>query len=293
MVYGIRVVMVMALGLTAASCSGARVHNAATPGANATAAGIADATSIERISIDRTFWIPGEQMHFEVTMRGVTGLRSAIVVGEPGKKDGRPVIVIRSLASTSTLVSLVKSYSEEATTLIDIASGAALRRDGRRTIDEREIAIASRFSDGKVAHELLDSAGESRQWNQDLPKGEPVFDNQGILGVVRAWTPSKGTAAYFYALTDELLHRHVIRFMGPETLRTKGGYQATLRYDVEVFARATYAPGSGFTRKRDDQSYRIWVTDDATRRPLRLTIPHRYGRIEMTLVDYVRPRRTR
>lgn len=241
---------------------------------------------LERIAIAQTFFIAGEQMFFAISMRGVTGLQATMVVGQPGRVDGREVIVVRSQARTSGVVGMVKAYFEESTTHVDSGAATPIARRSVERYNGRETIIESDFASGSVKHTRRRDSGSPHTWQQTMPAGEPIFDNQTILGLVRAWTPEQaGTRAYFYAVTDEMLHRHHIRFTGYEDVRTTLGVRHARRYDVDVFASASYSIGP----KRSDQSYSLWISDDIARMPLLVAIPHRYGRIEMELIAYSRP----
>ena len=239
-----------------------------------------------RVTIHRAFWIPGEQMFFAVSIHGVTGVRVTLAVGQPGRFDQRDVVVVRSQAETSGIVDLVKNYSEEATTQVAMDTCTPLTRQAVERWEGRETIIDSRFADAVVEHTRRRDGGGPYTWTQSIPAGEPIYDNQTILGLVRSWMPTRpGTRAYFYAVTDELLHRHEIRFSGYEDIHTALGNRHARRYDVDVFSTYSYSVGN----KRSDQSYTIWISDDHAQVPLLLAVPHRYGRIEMELVAYSRP----
>lgn len=239
-----------------------------------------------RVPVERAFWIPGEQMFFAVAMRGFVGIHATIAVGHPGLVKGREVIVVRSQVETSTLVNLVKSYFEEATTYVDMNRATPISRRALEHRDGRETVIESRFADTFVEHTRTRTSERPHSWQRPMPDGEPIYDNQTILGLVRSYTPQTvPTRAYFYAVTDEILHRHELRFSGHETVTTALGTRHTRRYDVDVYAATRAATGE----RRSDQSYTIWVSDDIARMPVQLFVPHRYGRIEMTLVGYSRP----
>ena len=239
-----------------------------------------------RVTIERAFFIPGEQMFWAVSMRGITGVHATMVVGHPGMLDDREVIVVRSRVRTSGVVELVKSYYEEATSQVAMKAATPLSRQSIERRDGREIIIESRFVGDTIEHTRRREGGEPYRWQQSMPAGEPIYDNQTILGLVRAWTPERtGTRAYFYAVTDELLHRHEIRFSGHEDIRTLLGERRARRFDVDVFSGTSVRAGA----RRSDQSYIIWLSDDLARMPLLLAVPHRYGRIDMELIGYSRP----
>ena len=76
------------------------------------------------------------------------------------------------------------------------------------------------------------------------------------------------------------------QLVADETLRTPLGSAPALRIRVEV--RQSSADGH-VGKRLDDQDYTIWISNDSTRRPLRMNVPHRLGRLVLELVDYERP----
>ena len=234
----------------------------------------------------RGFWLPGEQMQWLVSMRGITGVEVTLAVGDISLEGDRQVVAVRSQATTAGIVGLVKPYFEEAITTVDSTMGSPIWRQATERHGQTETVIESSFSAGAVQHRQTDNGGSPRTWNQAMPAGEPIYDNQTILGVVRAWNPSKsGARAYFFAVTDQLLHKHVVEFHGYDVLRTRLGLHNALHYRVAVYPAQGHAVGE----QRSDQTYELWIADDYARLPLLLAVPHRYGRVSMELVRYTRP----
>ena len=77
-------------------------------------------------------------------------------------------------------------------------------------------------------------------------------------------------------------------FAGYENVRTSMGSVPAVRIRAEVYE--TSADGH-IGEKLDDQRYTIWISNDASRRPLRMDVPHRLGRIKLDMVYYERPER--
>ncbi|MGH2726558.1 MAG: DUF3108 domain-containing protein, partial [Actinomycetota bacterium] len=69
---------------------------------------------------------PGETMAFDVSLAGVLAGQAQLAVGDLGSVDGKDAIVVRSRAATAGAAALIKKISDEATTVIDVASGRPL-----------------------------------------------------------------------------------------------------------------------------------------------------------------------
>src|SRR5262245_21534294 len=66
---------------------------------------------------------PGETMAFEVRLAGIVSGEAQLAVGELGDYQGRPAVVVKSRAATAGAAALIKHIVDEATTVIDMASG--------------------------------------------------------------------------------------------------------------------------------------------------------------------------
>ena len=113
-----------------------------------------------------------------------------------------------------------------------------------------------------------------------------MIDNQSILGVLRAWRPERGTRGYYWAITDGQLLRHEVLYRGDEVLKSAVGVNRAHRYQVEVYRLPN---GDGDEARRHVDRYTLWIGADPSRRPLRMAVPHRLGRVKLELIAYERP----
>ncbi len=233
------------------------------------------------------FFIPGEQLRWEISMHGIAGAESVLVVGEPGMVDGRRVIIVKSRALTSGLVQIVSEVKEENTTWIDLAECRPTYRHGNENYGGDRRVIETRFYTGEVVFDAKRPGKPAYSWKRKLPPGHFAHDVHSIMGLLRAWEPVAGQRFFFYSITDEILRRHTVHLAGYDNVTTDLGTFAAIRLDVEVHD-TNKADGSLAARNRE-QDYTMWLSRDATRMPLRMKVFHRLGRIELELVGYAKP----
>ena len=237
--------------------------------------------------VSAPFFIPGEQMRWKVSMHGIVGAESVLVVGEPGMVDGRRVIIVKSRALTSGLVQIVSEVKEENTTWIDVADSRPTYRHGNEKYGDERRIIETRFLPGEVVFDAKRPGKPAYSWKQKLPPGSFAHDVHSILGLLRAWDPVAGQQVYFYSITDEILRRHTVHLAGYEDVTTELGKFAAVRLDVEV--HNTNKADGALAARDPEQDYTMWISRDATRRPLRMKVFHRLGRIELELASYAKP----
>src|SRR5688572_1564810 len=61
------------------------------------------------LAVLKPFVIPGEQITWQVTFRGIEGARARMAVGVPAVVDGRRLVNVVAEAETSGLAALVKN----------------------------------------------------------------------------------------------------------------------------------------------------------------------------------------
>src|SRR4051812_11850976 len=69
---------------------------------------------------------PGENMAFEVRLAGIVAGEAQLAVGELGDYEGHHAVVVKSRAQTAGAAALLKHIVDEATTVIDMATGRPL-----------------------------------------------------------------------------------------------------------------------------------------------------------------------
>ena len=268
---------------------------ASTSGCGSAAPALAEVAAVEpatsrppvALTVDRPFFIPGEQMTWSLSLRGIFGGEAVMAMGEPGYVDGRHVLVVRSRTVTAGAVKLIKEVRDDITTWIDLDSSLPLRIAGDLKFGARETRVATEFTKSgyTVEYQRLNRDNKPRKRAQLVP-ANLTHDTHSLVGVMRAWNPEVGTRAYFYTVAGRRLWHNSIRFSGRETKRTRMGLYPTMRFDgVATRVNGRLIPD----QRKKPRSYTIWFSDDATRMPLLLVARTEYGDVSVELTDYQRP----
>jgi hypothetical protein len=239
------------------------------------------------LTVDQAFFIPGEQMTWALSLRGIFGGEAVMAMGEPGYVDGRHVLVVRSRTATAGAVKMIKEVRDDITTWIDIDSSLPIRISGELKFGARETRVATEFTKTgyTTEYQRLNRDKKPRKHKQVVPT-ELTHDTHSLIGVMRAWNPEAGTRAYFYTVAGRRLWHNSIRFTGRETKRTRMGLFPTMRFDgVATRVNRRLLPD----QRKKPRSYTVWFSDDAKRMPLLLIARTEYGDVAVELIDYQRP----
>jgi len=236
----------------------------------------------EQMHVQRSFWIPGEQMRWELSLRGIVGAETVLAVGTPGTFDGRETVIVRSRTESVGVVNAVVDVSADAETWIDLDSALPVLRTTSERVGKRRRHARSRFSAGVLHRTVQRGSGREYSYERKLPEGVALHDLHSMIGILRAWDPKAGSHAYLHSIEDGQVRRHLVRFTRRELVKTAMGRTPALRLDVLVGRGA--GGGSG-------KPYAIWISDDARRLPLLVVVPTRVGTMRVELVSYQAPRR--
>lgn len=255
-------------------------------GARKPASEAASSGPISEMHVARSFWVPGEVMRWRVSAHGFEAASMVLVAGQPGEVEGHRAIIVRTRATTAGVLKLVKEVTEEVTTWVDLDTCAPFYRVSYEKEGKREVTIESRNETDHIAYSAKRSDGKDETWSKPIPAGETIHDSISVLGMLRAWNPREGERASYYAVSDLVISRHVATFAGYENVRTPMGSSPAMRFRVKVYE----VSADGRVGKRlDDQRYTIWISNDSSRRPLRMDVPHRLARLSLEMVDYEQP----
>ncbi len=238
-----------------------------------------------------SFFIPGESMSFDISLRGVLGGTAVLGVGEPGVMDGRSVIIVQSLVQSAGVVVAIKEVRDQIFTWVDLDEGVVLKHEADSKFGKKEASIASDFGAGKAGRFAIDyqpKNGKMQRAVQKLPADAFAFDAHAILGRMRAWDPEDGDEESFFLLSGRRLWRSSMRVGAHETITTTMGRRPAIRIDG-VAQRVTR--GLGDLKSKKPRNYSIWISDDASRLPLLVMAKTEYGDLRLELVDYSRPDR--
>jgi Protein of unknown function (DUF3108) len=228
---------------------------------------------------------PGETMAFECELAGVLVGEAQLAVGELGELGGRPAIVVKSRAATAGAAALVRKIVDEATTIIDAGTGQPLAVDSNVEIGGKRTVANAKF--GPAAVEVtFQRDGAARQGFRVPNGGQRLHDAHSAMAQLRGWKGAPGELRTVYVIGGRRLWRIDVTYVGEQTVGSAAGNRRAVVYDgVSYRARRDLAPESNKPARR----FRVWLSDDGDRVPLKVTAATELGDIVLTLNDYARP----
>ncbi len=238
-------------------------------------------------------FLPGEEMRFELSLRGILGGEAAVAVGQAGRVDGKRVVIVRSRVESAGVVAMFRQVRDEETTWIHLDTGLPLGHSAHVKFGKKESFIETKFAGGEsggfdVEVRSVRESGESvsRVTHQAMPTDQAAFDPHAVIGALRAWKPEQGQHSYFFVLVGRHLWQNTIRLTGRERLHTRMGQFDVLRIDG-VAQRLTRTLRED--RRKQPRHYTIWISDDQSRLPLLIKGKTEYGDVRAELVEYTAP----
>jgi hypothetical protein len=243
----------------------------------------------ETINPERTLFIPGETMSFEISLRGVVGGTAVVAVGEPGLVEGHSAIIVRSRVQSAGVIAAIKEVHDEIVTWIDMDTGIVVKHEAESRFGKKEATIATTFGDGKPGPFTLEyqrKGHPNMTVFQALPKDARAFDIHAILGLMRAMEVEDGDEESFFLLSGRRLWRSSMQVGAHETIKTSTGRHPAIRFDG-VAQRVNR--GLNDLKQKKPRNYSVWLSDDANRLPLLVMATTEYGDLRVELVEYTRP----
>lgn len=230
---------------------------------------------------------PGESMAFEVALGGVLVGEAQLAVGDVGVVDGRRAIVVRSRAATAGAAALVRKIVDEATTVIDAETGRPISVETHVEMGTRKIDASSTFS-GRVATVTYRRNTEAKPHTTKIDFGaHALHDAHTAMAQLRGWKAAPGTKRTVFVVGGRRLWRVDVAYAGEDTI----GSEATGNRRAVMFDGTSYRARRDLSveTKRPARTFRVWLSDDADRVPLRVTAKTELGDVVMSLIDYARP----
>ena len=224
-------------------------------------------------------YLPGEHMEWEVRWSGVMVGRVQLAVGQPGTLDGRPALVVRSLAISDGALAIAKRGQMELVTWIDVERRRPLAQSGSFDEIYSGEALGSQFGAAEWPR---------TPWRPGLPHGEVAHSTHSALGLLRGWQAGDGDRTHVFVRMRTKVLRIDLRVAGRERIHSALGRRSALRIDgvaVPVddkleapFGQQTY-PAS------------FWIDDEGSERvPVRIEMESGYGgMVRLDLVTYDAP----
>ncbi|MDQ3340086.1 MAG: DUF3108 domain-containing protein [Myxococcota bacterium] len=194
--------------------------------------------------------IAGESMVFELTFRGMHAARVQVAVGQPGWVDGRPSIIVKSHGETDGLIALIGGLDWTLATTMDLERGTPLL----------------------VVEDAIVTFGGKTETNHERST-DPRHSIHSAVCVLRGWRSKPGQQASLVMRIDRAQLDLQIQESAHEFLDGVG--KPAVRY--EGVARGKFP-------------FKIWISDDTARVPLRMETSTKWGAVAVELVEYNAPR---
>jgi hypothetical protein len=228
----------------------------------------------------------GETMAFEVQLAGVLVGEAQLAVGEIGTVEGRRAIVVQSRAATAGAAALVKRIVDEATTVIDAESGAPISVQTNVEMGSKKVVASAQFLPTHVVVKFQRQQDKQPSSFNVAYRGHKLHDAHSAMAQLRGWTASPGTTRSVHVVGGRRLWRVDVTYVGEETIGTvTGNRRAVIYQGVSYRAKRDLSPET----KKPARKFRVWLSDDADRVPLKVVAATELGEVVMQLTDYSRP----
>jgi hypothetical protein len=248
--------------------------------------GVGESGPPVKLAVAEPFYLPGEQFHWEISLRGFSGARAVMAVGQPGTAGDRSVVILRSRVQSTGMAAVVKHVRDDVTSWVALDGGEPIFHRADVQFGSREAAIETRFGPGPFRIDVSRLDREPRTYTQAIPPGHTAHDIHSLLGTLRAWRAEVGTDAYAYVLSGRHIWHITTTYAGPESIRTQLGEFEAVRIDGVAWR---LDQDLRVDRDRDPRLVTLWLADDGTRIPLRVEAATEHGTVLVELVDYDRP----
>jgi hypothetical protein len=229
---------------------------------------------------------PGETMAFEVRLGGVLAGDAQLAVGQIGDHDGRREIVVKSRAATAGVAALVKSISDETTTVIDADTGRPLQLDTTAVADGTTTTAHAEFTPA-AAIVTFSKQGDDKPHRYRVNfAGQTAYDTHSAMAQLRGWHAARGATRTVYVVGGKRLWRVDVTFAGIESIGSAMGNRRAVRFEGSAY-RAR--PNLSLESQTATRTFTVWLTDDADRVPLKLVAKTELGAVTMDLTEYNRP----
>lgn len=229
---------------------------------------------------------PGETMAYEVQLAGVLVGEAQLAVGEIGTVEGKQAIVVKSRAATAGAAALVKQLVDESTTVIDVETGHPLKVDMLVVNGKKKVTADVRFA-GRIATVTYrrSEAARPQTFRFDF-RTVPFHDMHTAMAAIRGWRASPGAIRTVHIIGGRRLWKIDMKYVGEETIGSAVGNRRTIVLEGTSYrARRDLSAEPG----KPQRTFRVWLSDDADRVPIKCSAKTELGDIVMDLIDYQRP----
>jgi hypothetical protein len=228
----------------------------------------------------------GETMAFEVQLAGVLVGEAQLAAGEIGDIDGRRAMVVRSRAATAGAAALIRKISDEATSTIDVETGRPIRVETFVDMKGKQVFTKTKFT-GNVAEVEVTRGTDPKVSTMRIDaKTQILHDAHTAMAQIRGWRATPGGMRSVWVLGGRRVWRVDVKVIGEEAIQSHVGNRRALVFEGVAFrARRDLSLESN----KPSRSFKVWLSNDADRVPLRVSAKTELGDIVMSLTDYTRP----
>jgi hypothetical protein len=225
-------------------------------------------------------------MAFEVQLAGVLVGEAQLAVGEVGMVDGRRAIVIKSRAATAGAAALVRKIVDEATTVIDADTGAAISVETNVEMGDKKTVATTTFFPTYAEVKFQRSEDKAPSTFRVDTRNARLHDAHSAMAQLRGWKAAPGTMRSVSVIGGRRLWHVEVKYVGEETIGTTAGNRRAVVFEgVSFRARRDMKPETN----KPARKFRVWLSDDADRVPLKVVANTELGEVVMSLTDYSRP----
>ncbi|HEY4175645.1 MAG TPA: DUF3108 domain-containing protein [Kofleriaceae bacterium] len=229
---------------------------------------------------------PGETAAYEVRLAGVLAGEAQFAVGDVGEQNGAKVIVVKSRVQTAGAAALLKTISDEATTVVDVATGRPLTLEASLVTGDKTSSANATFGPHS-AEVTYRRPNDKEDHRMVLRFGNIVmYDAHTAMAAVRGWRAQKGATQTVWVIGGRRPWKVDISYDGTDTIGGELGNRAAI-----VMSGSAFRAKADMTVEADKpgRTFKVWLSDDADRVPLKVQAQTEFGDVIMDLTEYNRP----
>jgi hypothetical protein len=229
---------------------------------------------------------PGEAMAFEVQLAGVLVGEAQLAVGEIGSVEGKRALVVQSRAATAGAAALVRKIVDEATTVIEADTGNPISVETNVEMGAKKTVASATFLPAHAVVKFQRNEDKQPSTFNVAYRGQRLHDAHSAMAQLRGWKAAPGTLRSVYVIGGRRLWRVDVKYVGEETIGSAVGNRRAVVYEgVSYRAKRDLAPETN----KPARTFRVWLSDDADRVPLKVVANTELGEVIMSLTEYTRP----
>jgi hypothetical protein len=261
--------------LFAIGCSSAAASPPETPTASTE-------TSLSKPGSFEPYLFGRERLTGQAVILGIPAADATISIDGDCQAASGPVTILTSVRATGLFALLARSWLTMDTTL---SPTLGLPDSGHTEIEigkkHRKYTVA--YGPGLYRYEYLRSDGPPINEAVPLPPGARAHDLHTAVLLLRSWRPLPGTKGEFLAVLGRRLWQVDLVFQGPDVAVMNDGPRPAVL--IEGLARKL----DGNPRERPERRFRVWVSDDVDRVPLRAVAESEFGNVQIEATSYTCP----